>query len=42
VVNKRIQLEYCSSKFMIADILTKPIPRLQFEHLRLLLGLGLL
>ena len=42
VVNKRIQLEYCSSKFMIADILTKPIPRLQFEHLRLLFGLGLL
>jgi hypothetical protein len=32
--NKTIDLEYCNSKDMIADILTKPLPKPQFEHLR--------
>ncbi|KAF0726646.1 hypothetical protein Ae201684P_013689 [Aphanomyces euteiches] len=34
-----IKLQYCPSKMMIADILTKAIPREQFEILRSKLGL---
>ncbi|KAF0688883.1 hypothetical protein As57867_019513, partial [Aphanomyces stellatus] len=36
----RIQLRYCPTKLMIADILTKAIPRVQFEILRSKMGLA--
>ncbi|KAF0692170.1 Aste57867_16726 [Aphanomyces stellatus] len=36
----RIQLQYCPTKLMVADILTKAIPREQFEFLRSKLGLA--
>ncbi|KAF0688958.1 hypothetical protein As57867_019460, partial [Aphanomyces stellatus] len=36
----RIQLRYCPTKLMIADILTKAIPREQFEILRSKMGLA--
>ncbi|KAF0710035.1 Aste57867_5664 [Aphanomyces stellatus] len=36
----RIQLSYCPTKLMIADILTKAIPREQFEILRSKMGLA--
>jgi hypothetical protein len=29
-----IELEYCSTKEMTADLLTKALPRVQFEYLR--------
>ena len=34
-----ITLEYCQTKQMLADILTKPLPKPQFEELRKKLGL---
>ena len=34
-----IDLEYCPTKKMIADLLTKPLPKTQFETLRLDMGL---
>ena len=34
VVNKTIEIEHISTKEQIADIFTKPIPKLQFEYLR--------
>ena len=34
-----IDLEYCPTKKMIADLLTKPLPKTQFETLRLEMGL---
>jgi hypothetical protein len=36
----RIQLRYCPTKLMVADILTKAIPREQFEILRSKLGIA--
>jgi len=39
VTNGQIKLEYCHTKNMIADILTKPLAKIQFEHLRSMLGL---
>ena len=39
VINNDIKLEYCPSGSMTADILTKSIPRNQFEKLRTKLGL---
>jgi hypothetical protein len=38
LANGRIVMVYCPTKDMIADILTKPITRAQFEELRHLLG----
>ena len=34
-----IEVKYCPTKQMIADVLTKPLPRGQFENLRLAMGL---
>ena len=39
VANGQIKLQYCQTRDMIADILTKAISKVQFEKLRLLLGL---
>ncbi|KAF0691508.1 Aste57867_17287 [Aphanomyces stellatus] len=36
----RIQLQYCPTKLMVADILTMAIPREQFEILRSKMGLA--
>ena len=36
---KEVVLEYCSSKFMLADMLTKPIPRKKFIQMRNSLGM---
>ncbi|KAF0685715.1 Aste57867_22436 [Aphanomyces stellatus] len=36
----RIQLQYCPTKLIVADILTKAIPREQFEILRSKMGLA--
>ena len=38
VSTKEINLEYCPTQDMIADSLTKGLPRPQFEKLRLKLG----
>ena len=40
VLNKTVELRYCPSEYMIADILTKPLPRERFETLRRALGIG--
>ena len=34
VVKRNVELKYCTSKDMRADILTKPLPKSSFEHLR--------
>ena len=39
VARKNIKLQYCDSKSMIADILTKPLPRDCFTHLSESMGL---
>ena len=39
VDDKVIDEDFCPGKKMVADILTKPIPRVQFEHFRSQLGL---
>jgi hypothetical protein len=36
-----IDLTYCPTKEMVADVLTKPLPKGQFEHLRVKMGLQL-
>ena len=38
VVKRNIELKYCSSNEMIADILTKPLSKTSFEHLRTLMN----
>jgi len=38
VMNKVIKLEYIGTKDKIADIFTKPLPKMQFESLRDQLG----
>lgn len=40
ILNKTVQLQYCPTEFMLADILTKPLSRECFEKLRCTLGLG--
>ena len=42
IKDRVIELRYCSSQNMIADILTKPLPRGQFEKLRSDIGLDTL
>ena len=39
VDDKVIDVDFCPGKKMVADILTKPIPRVQFEYFRSQLGL---
>jgi len=39
IADGQIELEYCQTKNMIADILTKPVAKERFEQLRLMLGL---
>ena len=34
-----ITLSYCPSEEMIADLLTKPLPKTQFQALRLAMGM---
>ena len=38
VEDGQVVLQYCSTKEMKADMMTKPIPAVQFEHLRRMLG----
>ena len=38
VASGEINVEYCPTEQMIADIMTKPLPRDKFENFRLLLG----
>ena len=38
VEDGQVVLQYCSTKEMKADMMTKPIPAVQFEHLRHMLG----
>ncbi len=40
IQNKEIELEYCSTKDMLADIFTKQLPREAFEKFRTALGVG--
>lgn len=39
IENEIIKFEYCESKQMIADILTKPLPRIVFEGHRSAMGI---
>ena len=39
VQDEIIELHYCPTSTMIADLLTKPLPRRQFENLRLAMGM---
>ena len=40
IENSEIKLVYCSTKDMVADILTKQLPREAFEKFRRALGVG--
>jgi hypothetical protein len=40
IEQKELKIEYLNTREMIADIFTKPLQRLQFEKLRLQLGLS--
>uniref|UniRef100_A0AAV1V977 Copia protein n=1 Tax=Peronospora matthiolae TaxID=2874970 RepID=A0AAV1V977_9STRA len=42
VAEGTLVLEYCSTKDMKADLMTKPIPAVQFQHLRNMLGVKVL
>ena len=41
VQKKEIELEYCPSEEMIADALTEPLLKGQFEKLRYAMGMGM-
>ena len=40
VLRNEIILKYCATKDMIADILTKPLPKPSFQKLSEMMGLG--
>ncbi|KAJ3476999.1 hypothetical protein NLI96_g10770 [Meripilus lineatus] len=40
VANSEIDLKYCTTQQMIADVFTKPLPRETFERFRAALGVG--
>jgi hypothetical protein len=40
VSNQHIKTAYCHTRYMIADILTKPLPRSRYDELRKLLGVA--
>lgn len=40
VANSEINLQYCSTKDMVADVFTKPLPREAFKKFRAALGVG--
>ena len=42
VKSNKIELKYCQSKDMIADIMTKGIGRIQFNNLRTMIGMRML
>lgn len=39
VLAKKVYLSYCPTMDMAADVLTKPLDRVKFEHFRAMLGL---
>ncbi|TPX55785.1 DNA-directed DNA polymerase [Powellomyces hirtus] len=41
IANQHVDLEYCPTKDMAADLLTKPLPRPHFANLCEMLGLGI-
>ena len=42
VAEGTLVLEYCSTKDMKADLMTRPVPAVQFQHLRNVLGVKVL
>ena len=40
IEQQRIQVTYCATKDMVADLLTKALPQEQFEKLRAKMGLN--
>ena len=42
VMNKILKLEYIGTKDQIADIFTKPLPKMQFENIQYQLGVSIL
>jgi len=39
IINGKIELQYCQSTEMLADIFTKPLPLEKLKNLRMMLGL---
>ena len=42
IQERLIELKYCSTNDMIADLLTKPLPKGQFEKLRFAMGMDIM
>ncbi len=39
MADKTVELRFVGTQKMVADVLTKPLPRVQFQRLRELMGL---